>query len=100
MSINQGKPLILVFLDLSSAFETVNHIVLFSKLKDMFGLSGKVLEWFRSYLGQRSQRACVDYILSDIQFLLSGVPQSLFLGLLVFTMYTSTLGFIAQRYMD
>ena len=48
MSIDQGKPVILVLLDLSAAFDTVDYIVLFSRLKDMFGLSGRVLEWFRS----------------------------------------------------
>jgi len=50
MSIDQGKPEILVLLDLSAAFDTVDYNVLFSRLKDMFGLSGKVLEWFQSYL--------------------------------------------------
>jgi len=61
----------------------------------MFGLSGKVLEWFRSYLEQRSERVSVHDILSDVQFLLSGVLQGSVLGL--FTMYTSPLGIIAQR---
>ena len=84
MSIDQGKPLILVHLDLSAAFDTVDHNVLLSKLKDMFGQSGKVLEWFRSYLKQRSHG-----ILSDIQFLLSGLPQGSVLG---------PLGIIAQQY--
>ena len=98
MSIDQGKPVILVLLDLSAAFDTVDHNVLFSRLKDMFGLSGRVLEWFRSYLEQRSQRVSVHGILSDIQFLLSGVPQGSVLGPLVFTMYTRPLGIIAQRY--
>jgi len=63
----------------------------------MFGLSGKVLEWFRSYLEQCSQTVSVRGILSDIQFLLSGVPQGSVLGPLVFTMYTHPLGIIAQR---
>ena len=57
-----------------TAFDTVDHNVLFSRLKDMFGLSGRVLESFRSYLEQRSQRVSVHGILSDIQFLLSGEP--------------------------
>ena len=63
MSIDQGKPIILVLLDPSAAFDTVDHNVLFSRLKDMFGLSGRVLEWFRSYLEQRSQRVSVHGIL-------------------------------------
>ena len=82
------------FLDLSAAFDTVDHNVLFSRLKYMFGLSGKVLEWFRSYLEQHYQRESVHGILSDIQFLL---PKGSVLGPLVFTMYTCPLVIIAQR---
>ena len=63
ISIDQGKPVILIPLELSAAFDTVDHNVLFSRLKDMFGLSGKVLEWFRSYLKQRFQRMSVHGIL-------------------------------------
>jgi len=44
MSIDQGEPELLLLLDLSVAFDTVYHNVLYSKLKDMFGLSGKILE--------------------------------------------------------
>ena len=93
MSIDQGKPVITVLLDLSAAFDTVAHNVLFTRLKDM-----KVLEWFRSYVEQGSQIVSVHDILSDVQFLLSGLPQGSVLGLLVFTMYTRPLVIIAQRY--
>jgi len=57
-----------------------------------------VLEWFRSYLKQRSQRLSVCDILSHVQFLLSCVPQSSVLGPLVFTMYTRPLWVNAQRH--
>jgi len=50
ISIDQGKPVILVLMDLPAAFDTVDHNVLFCRLKGMFDLSGRVLEWFRSYL--------------------------------------------------
>ena len=92
MSIDQGNPVILVLLDLSAAFDTVDHNVLFSRLKDIFGLSGKVLALFKSYLEQRS--VSVHGILSDVQFLLSGVPQGSVIGPLVFTMYTRPLGIL------
>jgi len=71
---------------------------MYFRLKEMFGLSGKILEWFRSYLEQCSQRRSVRGILSDFQFLLSNLPQGSVLGPLVFTMYTRPLGIIEERY--
>jgi len=97
MSINQYKPGLLVILDLSVVFDTVRHNVLFSRLKDMFCLSGKLLEWVQSYLEQHSQRVSVHGILSTVQFLLSGVLQCSILAPLVFTMYICSFGIIAQR---
>ena len=44
ISIEQGKPVILVLVDLSAAFDTVDHNVLFSRIIDIFGMSGKVLD--------------------------------------------------------
>ena len=62
----------------------------------MFVSSGKVVELFRSYLEQCSQKVSVHGILSDVHVLLSGVPQGSVLGPLVFTMYTRPLGVIVQ----
>jgi len=64
----------------------------------MFDLSGKVLDWFWSYLEKRFQRVSVQGILSGVKILLSGVPQDSVLGPLVFTMYNRPLGITAQRY--
>ena len=50
MSIDQGKPVLFLLLNLSAALDTVDDNAFFSRLEDMFGLSGKVFEWFRSYL--------------------------------------------------
>ena len=74
------------------------HSVLFSRLKVMSGLSGNVLDWFKSYLGQRTQRVSVHDVLSDPICLLCGVPQGSVLGPLIFTLYTRPLGMIAQKY--
>ena len=86
-----------VLLDMFAIFDRVDHNVLFSGLKYMFGLSCKVLDWFRSYLEQRSQKVYVHDTLSDVQFLLSGLPQGSDLGPLLFTMYNRPLGIIRQR---
>jgi len=69
MSIDQSKPVILVILDLSAVFDTVDHKIYFSGLKDMFGLLSKVPEWLRFYLEQCLQRISVHGILSEVQFL-------------------------------
>jgi len=98
MLIDEGKPVIFVLLDLSTAFDTVDHNVLFSRLKVIFGLPGEVLEWFGFYLERSLQRLSIHGILSDVQVLLYGVPQGSVLGRLVFTMDTRPRGIIAQRY--
>ena len=64
MSIYQHKAVVLVLLDPSAAFDTVDYSLLFSQLKVMFGLSGNVLDWFKSYLGQCTQRVSVHDVLS------------------------------------
>ena len=51
---------LLVLLDLSAIFDTVNHQVLFKRLESTFGISGTALSWFKSYLDGRSQRICVE----------------------------------------
>ena len=56
---------LLVLLDLSAAFDTVDHSVLLSRLHSKFGISGAALEWFRSYLNGRSQRVIVQGNLSQ-----------------------------------
>ena len=93
MSIDNDKPLLL--LDMSAAFDTVDHNgVLFSRLKDTFDLSGKVLEQYQSYLEQCPQKVYVDGILSYVLSLLSDVSQ------VVFSMYIRPLSqaILSQRY--
>jgi len=98
MSIDQGKPVLLVLLNVSAAFGSVNHNVFFSMLKDTFCLRGKVITLFRSYLEKRPQRVTVHGILSDGRFVLSGVAKGAVLGPVVLTIYTCPIGVIAQRY--
>ncbi len=65
----------LVLLDLSSAFDTVDHILLITRLETVFGVSDTVLEWFRSYLTDRKQCVTLDGFRSEVGFVKSGVPQ-------------------------
>jgi len=93
MSIDQGKPVFLFLLYKSAAFDTIDHSVLFSRLKDMFDLSDKVLEWFRLDLEQLSQGVTVHCNLSDVfsfcylvyfmgHFLVFWISIPIFIGLL------------------
>lgn len=52
-SIDDHKEVILVLLDLSSAFDTLDHIILLGRLRDYYGISGTVLRWLETYLSER-----------------------------------------------
>ena len=86
---NKQHVTLLVLLDLSAAFDTVDHNVLLSRLHSKFGISGTALEWFRSYLNGRSQRVMVQGNLSQSLNLDFGVPQGSCLRPLLFTIYAS-----------
>ena len=92
---DQGGLVLPVLQNLSASFESVKHYVLFSRLKDMFGLSGAIFEYFQSYLEQSFQRMSAYGTLSDVQLFVSGVPQSSGFGPLVFTIFTCCLVIIA-----
>ena len=98
LAVDGKKAVILVLLDLSAAFDTVDHSVLFRRLKHDFGLSGKVLNWFKSYLSYISQVVSIRDAVSEVIYLLFRVPQGSVLGPLVFVMYTRPIGLIARKH--
>ena len=65
----------LVLLDLSAAFDTVNHSILLHHLKYRFGIQGRVLDWITSYLTNQTQKVRIDDLESDPVELSRGVPQ-------------------------
>ena len=71
---------LLCMLDLSAAFDTVDHEILFVRLHHLFGLGGRVLEWFHSYLTGRSLSVWYNGEMSNTVALLYGVPRGSVLG--------------------
>ena len=88
---NTQEVTLLVMLELSAAFDTVNHKILLTRLNEELGICGAALEWFKSYLANRGQLVSVDGSLSGRFSLDCGVPQGSCLGPLLFVIYASKL---------
>lgn len=99
LKMNSQHVSLLVLLDLSAAFDTVNHKIMLDRMHTKVGISGKALDWFNSYLSGRSQRISVDGIVSNRFDLEHGVPQGSCLGPLLFIIYTSKLFEIIDRHL-
>ena len=91
MNMDKGHVTPLVLLDLSAAFDTVDHGILLRRLQSLLGLRGNALSWFQSYLEGRVQRISVNDTLSNTFALECGLPQGSYLGPLLITIYTSKL---------
>ena len=83
------EPTALVLLDLSAAFDTIEHNILLGYLKSWFGLGGTVLRWFASYLRNRCQAIKIGSTLSELSNLIYGVLQGSG-SVTVFTLYNTT----------
>ena len=80
-----------IFLDLSKAFDSVNHDILLQKLENFFGIRGKLQQILKSYLTNRCQYTEVGNAKSSNQKINCGVPQGSTLGPLLYIMYVNDL---------
>ena len=80
MKMDNGEVSMLVLLDLSAAFDTIDHNILLNRLEKRYGITGTALGWFRSYLTDRTQSVCINNQESDKLPLKYGVPQGSKLG--------------------
>ena len=97
-SLDDNQCSFLLFLDLSAAFDTVDHSILLSRLMKAHNICGVPLSWFQSYLTQRSYSVKIGKCVSNGILLLFGVPQGSILGPILFILYISEIENIAKQF--
>ena len=97
-SLDAGKGVILCLLDLSAAFDTIDHDVFFQRLSSRMGVQGTVLDWFKSYLKDRYQSVHVSGATSLPRHLTFGFPQGSHIGPQGFSYYTDEIPEIASKH--
>ena len=107
VTVDRRLGVVILIIDLSAAFDTVDHSVLLNILQHKFHITGSALSWFKSFLSGRTQRVKIGHSFSSALTLLYGVPQDSILGPLLFNLYCSSLsdafsnsGFDSMGYAD
>ena len=98
LAADQGQVSALCLLDLTAAFDTVDHSLLLTRLQKCFGVEGSCLEWFSSYLSGRSYCVVVDGVSSKVTYIICSVPQGSVLGPVLFILYVADLADIVVEH--
>ena len=97
---SKGHATALTLLDLSAAFDTIDHSILLNRLRKCFGIKDVAFKWLKSYLSDRTQSIKLGNTCSDPQLLSFGVPQGSVLGPLLFSLYTTPLSQVIGKFQN
>ena len=97
-NIDRGNDTLLVLLDLSAAFDTINHQIIFKILKHSLCMTDSALALMKSYLNGRQQCVQIEGVNSEFSELVCGVPQGSVLGQLKFCIYMLPIGSIMRHH--
>ncbi len=98
LATDNESPVALVLLNLSSAFDMVDHTILISRLENLVGMQDTVLKWFQSFLNNRKFSVCIGKHTSSAAHLSCGVPQGSILAPTLFSLYLLPLSSIFLKY--
>ena len=98
MALDNKCTAVLVLLDLSAAFDVIDHGILYERLELSYGICNDALNWIQSYLSNRTQCVAVGSCTSTDKHLNFGVPQGSVLGPLEYCLYSKPIGEICRRH--
>ena len=98
LNMEKGRVTELTLLNLFSAFDTIDHLTLISRLSSWYGISGTALDWFTSYLNDRCQQVKIQDYISDAVYISFGVSQGSVLGPILFILYTAPLSHVIAEH--